>query len=345
MGSDFFSYTLLIVTLGSVALGIMGGLFGGFLSNRRQSMIGDAIAHASFPGVVLAFLLSGKSDITTLLLGAAIASVISMALINIIGRLFKHSIDGTMALTMAGMFGLGQVILRSLSYLRPGSNQSSLDGFIFGEAATMLKSDALFLWIMTLVTITIIIFFKKELSGYSFDGQFMRISGFSSYLIEFIFSFLTIVVIVIGLSTVGVVLISSLIAIPYIAAKHWVKKFNHQLLVASLLGAIAGLIGPIFATLNPLLPPGPTIILVLAIITFLSFIFGKYGSLLSHLLNKKILDKKIKMYPMRFQYHLLYPIPIKDEDLMALKREFKVLDSTSKKEIEKMIVEDKLWVL
>lgn len=345
MGSNFFSYTLLIVTLGTVALGVMGGLFGGFLSNRQQSMIGDAIAHSSFPGVVLAFLLSGKTDIPTLLIGALIAAIISMILINVIGRLFKHNIDGTMALTMAGMFGLGQLVLRSLSYLRPGSNQSSLDGFIFGEAATMLKSDALLLWIMALITIIIIVFFKKELSGYSFDKQFMRISGFNSYLIEFIFSFLTIAVIVIGLSTVGVILISSLIAIPYIAAKHWVKKFNNQLLVASILGAFSGLIGPGLATINPLLPPGPTIVLVLAIITFLSFIFGRYESLLSRLIKKKLLNKKIKMYPLRFQYHLLYPISIREEDLEELRKEFKVLDSTSKKAIEKMIVEDKLWVL
>src|SRR5688572_21458555 len=130
------SYTLRTVALGGALLGLVSGILGSFAVLRRQSLMGDALSHAALPGVTVAFLLSGR-NLSALLIGAAVASLIAVGFIRALTTTTRIKQDAAMAIALASWFALGVALL---SYIqgRPDAGQAGLDKFIFGQAAAMV---------------------------------------------------------------------------------------------------------------------------------------------------------------------------------------------------------------
>jgi len=116
-------HTFRTVALGCSLLGMVSGILGCFAVLRKQSLLGDAVSHASLPGVCLAFLFTNVKNTEVLLLGALITGIVCIGLIQLIQNYTKIKFDSALALILSVFFGLGLVLL---SYL----NKENIAGVI-----------------------------------------------------------------------------------------------------------------------------------------------------------------------------------------------------------------------
>lgn len=279
----FDSYFLKIL-IGTVMLGFSAGSIGVFPTQRKQALIGDALSHAALPGVVLAFMIFNTRDIGLLLIGAAFASVVSMLLIELIKKYSNVKFDASMALILSSFFGLGNVLLSLLT----GSGRAGLSKFIFGEAATMLEKDVLIISFASLVSILLVIIFWRHIKLFIFDEQFYNSLGFKTVIIRSILTFLTVLVVVISIRTIGVVLMSALLIAPAVTARIWSNRFSINFILAGIFGAVSAAIGTYFSFKISGLPTGPIIVVVLSVILLVTLLFApKSGIIASSILNKR----------------------------------------------------------
>ena len=176
-------HTFRTVALGCSLLGMVSGILGCFAVLRKQSLLGDAVSHASLPGVCLAFLFTNVKNTEVLLLGALISGIICIGLIQLIQNYTKIKFDSALALILSVFFGLGLVLLSYMNKL-PGANKSGLNKFIFGQASTFIKRDVDIIFITGIILLIIIILFWKEFKIVSFDSDFAKTLGFPSKKIE-----------------------------------------------------------------------------------------------------------------------------------------------------------------
>src|SRR5680860_1011219 len=133
-------YTLRTVALGAAAVGVVAGSLGSFAVLRRQSLVGDAMAHAALPGIAIAYMLTGAKDNLVLLLGAAIAGWIATLAVMAIVRTSRVKYDSALGLVLSVFFGFGLMLLTFIQR-QPDASQAGLDKFLFGQAATLIEDD------------------------------------------------------------------------------------------------------------------------------------------------------------------------------------------------------------
>ena len=133
-------HTFRTVAMGCTLLGIVSGIIGCFAVLRKQSLLGDAVSHASLPGVCIAFLLTNSKNTEILLMGALSVGIICIGLIQVIQNYTKIKFDSALAFILSVFFGMGLVLMSYLNKL-PGANKSGLNKFIFGQASTFLERD------------------------------------------------------------------------------------------------------------------------------------------------------------------------------------------------------------
>ncbi|MTI61633.1 MAG: metal ABC transporter permease [Firmicutes bacterium] len=283
-------YTLQIVSLGSALLGIVSAVIGSFAVLRQQSLLGDAVSHAALPGIALAFMFTQRKETAVLLLGALITGLLAALLVIIIDRYSRIKFDSALALVLSVFFGGGLVLLTYLQKI-PNANQAGLDKFIFGQASTLLKSDINTILVVGLIIILTVILFWKEFKIISFDPEFAESMGFSRRKLTLLLSGLLVAAIIIGLQTVGVILMSSMLVAPGVAARQWTNKLSMMLILAALFGGVSGLIGTVLSSSITHMPTGPTIIIVISIFVLLSLIFARNRGVLWKLIDQKKMKK------------------------------------------------------
>lgn len=268
-----FDYTLRTVALGSVTLGIVSGVLGSLVVLRRQSLLGDVMSHAALPGIALAFLLTGTKNSLLLLVGAGISGWIATFLIFLIVNNSRIKFDGALAMGLSVFFGLG-VVLLTIIQQRPDSSQAGLETFLFGQAAALTEYDVKIMGIAGGVAILLLIFFWKEFKVSTFDPEFSASIGFRVKTLDIFITSLVVVAIVIGLQTVGVVLMSSMVVAPGLAARQWTNRLSTMVLLSGLFGATAGLSGALLSSHIAKMPTGPAIVIIVSLIVFFSILFS-----------------------------------------------------------------------
>lgn len=133
-------YTDAVVIAGSLVLGITSGVLGAFAVLRRRSLVGDAVAHATLPGVCVAFLVAGAKDVPGLLVGAALAGLVAALLMVGIERASRIRPDAAIGVVLSGFFAIGVVLLTHLSN-SADADQAGLENYLFGQAAGLLERD------------------------------------------------------------------------------------------------------------------------------------------------------------------------------------------------------------
>lgn len=267
------SYTTQMVLLGTALLGLASGIAGTFAVLRKESLIGDGLSHAALPGVVIAFLLTGIKDIEVLILGAALSSITAAWLITITVENSKIKFDGALATILSAFFGLGMVLLTYVQSLN-NAGQAGLSKFIFGQAATILARDVYITSVAALIIIVLTALFWKELKLISFDVEYAKTLQIPVTFTLILYRSLLIMTIIIGIQSVGAILISSLLIAPAVGARQWTNKLGTMCILAGLFGMISAIGGTIWSTSVPKLPTGPAIIVILSILVLLSLIFA-----------------------------------------------------------------------
>ena len=277
-------YTLRSVALGSAILGIISGALGSFAVLRRQSLLGDAISHTALPGIALAFLLTGSRLPIWLMLGAAAAGWLGTLSVMTIVRKSRIKQDSALGMVLAVFFGFGLVLMTYVQRT-PDAGKAGLDKFLFGQAATLMTRDVWTMGIIGVLVLMAVILFWKEFKLLSFDQEFGMSMGFPMPMIDILLTTLLVVAIVIGLQTVGVVLMSAMVVAPAAAARQWTDRLGVMVALSAAFGALAGITGAILSSLTARLPTGPTIVLCISAIVVLSLLFSPNRGLIYNWLH------------------------------------------------------------
>lgn len=287
-------YTLRTVSLGAALLGVVSGTLGSFAMLRKQSLLGDAISHAALPGIALAFLLTGSKSPIVLLMGAAVAGWLGTLKVMSIVKHTRIKLDTALGIVLSVFFGAGLVLLTFIQKL-PNANQSGLDKFLFGQAATLLAGDVVVMAVLGIPSLVIMAFLWKELKILSFDPDFAEIQGFPVRTLDILLTTLIVISIVIGLQTVGVVLMSAMIVAPAAAARQWTDRLGVMVFLAGLFGAISGVAGAVISSLTTKLPTGPTIVLVMSGIVVVSLLFAPNRGLVWAWIRQKRNQRRLQV--------------------------------------------------
>ena len=280
-------YTIQTIVMGTGVLGLVSGLMGTWAVLRRQSLLGDAVAHASLPGIALAFMIAGVKNPLYFFLGAALAGWIATAWISSINQNTRIKSDTALAIVLAVFFGFGMVLITFIQRM-PNANQAGLESFLFGQAATLLRQDVVTMAAIAFITFIIVALMWKEFKLLAFDPQFAQTIGFNIKLLDILLNTLIVIAIVLGLQSVGVVLMSALLIAPAAAARQWTNKLGLMALLASIFGLLSGMIGTGISAAGANLSTGPVIILVSVLIVIVSFLFApKRGLIAQYFLTRK----------------------------------------------------------
>lgn len=272
-------YTLRVVALGSGVLGAAAGALGAFAFLRRQSLVGDALSHAALPGIALVFLLSGSKAPLPIMIGAALSGWIATLAIRLVVRRSRVPYDSALGMALAVFFGFGLVLL-TLIQKRPDAAQAGLESFLFGQAASLLREDVVVMTALGAVCLVALALLWKEFKLLSFDTEFGESLGRPMRRLDGLFTLLLVVAVVIGLRTVGVVLMSAMVVAPAAAARQLTNRLAPMVVIAAAIGVFSGVTGAVLSSVIPRLPTGPTIVLVLSTVVVLSLALAPKRGLL-----------------------------------------------------------------
>lgn len=278
-------YTARNVALGSGLLGVISGVLGCFAVLRRQGLLGDVLAHAALPGICLAYLLTNSKSSLVLLLGAAIAGwLAALALLQIVQQA-RLSEDSALGIVLSTFFAVGITLLTFLTK-RGDAQGAGLDRFLFGQAAALIEEDVFVIAVLAAIAIGATALFYKEFKLLTFDALFARSIGLPTQALSVLLTSLVVVAIVIGLQTVGVVLMAAMLIGPAVAARQWTDRLGMMVALAALFGAAAGLAGALISLSAENIPTGPVTILSLTLIVVFSLLFAPARGLVWRRLNR-----------------------------------------------------------
>lgn len=278
-------YNTAVVCVGAGLLGAAAGAIGVFILLRRRALISDAISHATLPGVGLAFLLGvaafDQGRILPLLLaGAATTGALGVVLVQAITRWTRLPEDAAIGSVLSTFFAAGIVLLTVIQTLQTGG-QAGLEGFLLGAAASMLTAEAMTIAAAASIVALAIFALMKEFTAVCFDPEFAAASGYRVAVLDLAMLGLLLAVIVIGLTTVGLILIIALAIIPPVAARFWTERAHRMVLISAAVGAGGSYVGAALSSTAPSLPTGGLIVLVLAALFLVSMLFSPVRGLLA----------------------------------------------------------------
>ncbi|HET9493626.1 MAG TPA: metal ABC transporter permease [Chloroflexia bacterium] len=269
----FTDYTVRTIALGSAVLGIVSGALGAYAVLRKQSLLGDAMSHAALPGIAIGFLLTGSKSPLVLGIGAAIAGWLATLLVMTIVRDTRIKQDTALGLALSVFFGFGLMLLTFIQKM-PNAAQAGLDKFLFGQAAALVEEDVIVMAVVAAIALAAVMVFWKEFKILSFDPDFGATLGYRIRAIDVLLTTLLVMAIVIGLQTVGVVLMSAMIVAPAVAARQWTDRLGVMVALSALFGALAGVAGAFWSSSTERLPTGPAIVVCISAIAILSLLFA-----------------------------------------------------------------------
>ncbi|MEM7144116.1 MAG: iron chelate uptake ABC transporter family permease subunit [Verrucomicrobiota bacterium] len=303
-----------IVVLSTTLLGITSGLVGTFLLLRRRSLIGDALSHATLPGIAIAFLImvaaggSGKF-LPGLLAGATVTGLAGVLLVLAIRNTTKLKDDVAMGFVLSVFFGIGVALLGVIQKM-PQASAAGLESFIYGKTASMIQQDFILITAVTLLTAILSLLLVKEFALLCFDEGFAAANGWPTLLLDILMLGLVTAVTVIGLQAVGLILIIAFLITPATAARFWTQNLRKMLVIAALIGGLSGWLGASLSALLPKLPAGAVIVLVAATIFLLSMIFAPARGVFPRYLRQSNLRRKVgRQHLLRAVYEILETNP------------------------------------
>ena len=289
-----------VVVIGAVLLGIAAGMIGTFMLLRKRALMGDAISHATLPGIGIAFLVmashggSGRS-LPGLLLGATLAGLVGMGSVLLVRSQSRLKEDAALGIVLSVFFGLGVAILGIIQQLSLGS-AAGLESFIYGKTASMLARDAWLIAGMASAVLLFCIFFFKEFAMICFDQQYANSQGWNVTLLDVLMMALVVLVTVIGLQAVGLILMIALLVTPPAAARFWTDHLKRMMFISALVGGISGYCGAALSALVPRLPAGAIIVIVAGTCFLFSMIFGRARGIVPRVLKHARLSRRIKLH-------------------------------------------------
>ncbi|MER7457968.1 anchored repeat-type ABC transporter permease subunit [Micromonospora sp. NPDC126480] len=243
----FLPKALAIAVMSSVVCGVVGC----YVVLRGMAFIGDAVTHAVFPGIAVAFVLQGS-----LVLGGAVAGVATALLIAIFSQNRRVKEDSLIGVFLVAAFALGIVIISQA----PGY-AGSLQQFLFGSITGIPDRDLYVVGGAGLVILGLVLVLHKEFVAVCLDREMSRSMGLPVFWLDIVLYVLVTLAVVISLQTIGNILVLALLITPAAAARLLTDRLGVMMLLAPVIGGTSALVG-LYLSWSYDTPVGGTIVLV-----------------------------------------------------------------------------------
>jgi len=303
-------YNTRVVITGTAVLGMAAGVLGCFALLRKRALMGDALSHATLPGIGLAFMFSvatggtGKS-LALLLAGATISGLLGLACILLIRNFTRLKEDTALGIVLSVFFGAGVAVL-GVAQRMGGGHSAGLESFIYGKTASMTAADSLLIAGVAVVVLTTCLLLFKEFRLLCFDAAYASAQGWPTVLLDVLMMALIVLVTVVGLQAVGLILVIALLIVPAAAARFWTERLASMAIIAGVFGALSGLAGSAASALLPNLPSGAMIVLAGSALFVFSMAFGSSRGVVVRWLNRRAFENKVRrQHLLRAAYELI----------------------------------------
>jgi manganese/iron transport system permease protein len=240
-------------------VGVLCSAMGTYVVLRKLAFIGDGIAHASFAGIVIAYLRGADYYV-----GAGIVAILTALGIGFVHRRGRVALDTAIGVLFTGAFALG-IFLMS----RQRTYSVDLQSFLFGDILSVNHQDVLMIVALALFVAFVTAVLWRALLYTSFDPIVAQASGMNAQLIEYILLVLLALTIIISLQAVGIVLVAALLVTPAAAAYQLTRRFSRMMAISAALGAVSG-VGGLYLSYFLRSSSGATIVLLATILFFVA---------------------------------------------------------------------------
>ena len=237
--------------IGSILVGVMCPLIGAYVVTRNLAFIGDALAHAVLPGMILGFIVGINPAIAAVPTGVTFA-----VLVRVVSRRAGLSADTAIGILFATMFALGLVLLARATTIRV-----NIEDLLLGQVLAITPTGIYISLAITVVVILGLFAFHHWLMFASFDPVGSQVVGIRPSLADYVLLVLLALVIVIGIQAAGIILVMAMLVIPAATAFLLVRRFVPMMLTAAVIGTAASVTG-LYLSFHFNLPAGPGMTLV-----------------------------------------------------------------------------------
>ncbi|AFZ45713.1 ABC-3 protein [Halothece sp. PCC 7418] len=258
--------------LTAILVGIICASVGTYLMVQRLALLGEAVSHSVLPGLAIAFILG-----IDIFVGAFIAGVISAVMIAWVRTRSPIKEDAAMGIIYSAFFSLGITLISIVQK----NNKVDLLHFLFGNILGVTTRDVVNTAVITVLVLTVIVLFYKELLFYTFDPEGAQAAGLPIHLLDLGLIILMSLTIVASLTTVGLALVVAMLITPGATAYLLVKRLQQMMIFGSVIGVIASISG-MYLSYYFNLPSGPAIVMVAFGCFMLAFLFSPTHGILTH---------------------------------------------------------------
>lgn len=269
----FLPKALAVAVMSSIVCGVVGC----YVVLRGMAFIGDAVAHAVFPGLAVAFVISGS-----LVIGGTVAGVVTAILVALFSQNRRLKEDSVIGVFFAASFALGIVIISQA----PGY-AGSLQQFLFGSIVGIPTSDLYVVGVTGLVVLAILFALHKELVTISLDRESARALGVPVFWLDLLLYVLITLAVVISVQTIGNILVIALLITPAATARLLTDRLGRMMVLSPVIGGTSALLG-VYISWSWDLPTGGTIVLVLTA----AFLLAWFASPRQGLIARMIADRR-----------------------------------------------------
>jgi manganese/zinc/iron transport system permease protein len=285
-------YNTRVVVIGTTLLGVAAGIVGTFAYLRKRAMLGDALSHATLPGIALAFLLTAQKQLWILLLGATITGILGVVVVLGMRAIPRIKEDAAIGIVLSVFFGAGMVLMSLVQQMRTG-DEAGLQSFIYGQAAAMLVRDAVVIGASAAaVTLGCALLFK-EFRLICFDKAYAGAQGWPVVWIDLLMLGLVVLITVVGLQAVGLILVVALLIIPATAARFWTDRLTVMVALAAIFGGLSCYLGATLSALTPRMPTGAVIVVVTGIAFLASMFLAPHRGIVAGLARRVALARRV----------------------------------------------------
>jgi manganese/iron transport system permease protein len=254
----------------SVLVGIVCAVMGTFVVLKGLAFIGDAVSHATFPGLVIAYLLGAP-----LYIGGAIAAVVTALAIGYVSRRGRLRFDTSVGVLFAGTFAFGVLLFSGIrNYV------ADLLGYLLGNVLGIGVSDLIQVAVLGAIVLTVVLLIRKELLFATFDPLGAAASGLPVAVLEYLLLALLGVTIVVSIQAVGIIMVVAMLVTPSATAQLLVVRFGQMMAIAVGIAAVSA-VGGLYASFYLNLASGASIVLVETLFFALALILGPKTGLLA----------------------------------------------------------------
>lgn len=245
--------------IAAIFVGLLCSVMGTFVILRKLSFIGDGIAHASFAGIVIAYLRGLNYNF-----GAAVVAVITALGIGFVHRRGKISLDTTIGVLFTGAFALG-IFLMS----RQQNYAVDLQSFLFGDILAVGPNDLKMIAVLSAIVAIAVVVLFRSLIYTTFDPVVAEASGIRAGITEYVLLVLLALTIIVALQSVGIILVAALLVTPAAAAYQLTSRFMPMMGLSAILG-LASTVGGLYLSYYLGSSSGATIVLLATVLFFIA---------------------------------------------------------------------------